>query len=84
MPRPDRPALLARLLELIVLNAGEMFEGEVSESATFESLGMDSLDKIELVMAVETEWNIAITDEATEKLNSAGDIADLLERSLAP
>lgn len=79
-----RQAVRARMLELVIRSAGEMFDGEVSEDSTFEQLGMDSLDVIELVMAVEEEWHLAIPDEDTEKLKSVADLVELVSRKVAP
>ncbi|BBI01280.1 acyl carrier protein [Buchnera aphidicola (Nipponaphis monzeni)] len=39
-----------------------------------EDLGVDSLDLIELIMAIEKKFNIEIPDEIIEKINSVGKI----------
>ena len=47
---------------------------EVTESASFiEDLGADSLDIVELVMALEEEYDIEISDEDAEKIITVGD-----------
>ena len=47
---------------------------EVTESASFiEDLGADSLDIVELVMALEEEYDIEISDEDAEKILTVGD-----------
>lgn len=47
---------------------------EVNESASFiEDLGADSLDIVELVMALEEEYDIEISDEDAEKILTVGD-----------
>ncbi len=44
-------------------------EGEVQNSASFvEELGADSLDTVELVMALEEEFNLEIPDEDADKI----------------
>lgn len=45
---------------------------------TFESLGADSLDMVELVMAFEEEFGIEITDDEAEKIVTVGDAHDFL------
>lgn len=47
---------------------------EVTDDASFiEDLGADSLDIVELVMALEEEYDIEISDEDAEKIQTVGD-----------
>lgn len=49
-------------------------EGEVTmESSFIEDLGADSLDIVELVMALEEEFDIVIPDEDAEKIRTVGE-----------
>ena len=49
-------------------------EDEVTPEASFvEDLGADSLDTVELVMALEEEFGIEIPDDAAEKIQTVGD-----------
>ncbi len=49
-------------------------ESEVTENASFvDDLGADSLDTVELVMALEEEFGIEIPDEDAEKISSVND-----------
>jgi len=43
---------------------------EITPSATLEDLGADSLDKVELVMLLEEQFDIEINDDDAEKLTS--------------
>lgn len=53
---------------------------EVTPPAKFiEDLGADSLDTVELVMALEEEFGIEIPDEEAEKLVSVGDATKYIE-----
>lgn len=47
---------------------------QVTDDASFlDDLGADSLDTVELVMALEEEFGMAIPDEDAEKINKVGD-----------
>jgi len=53
---------------------------EVTDSAKFvDDLGADSLDTVELVMALEEEFGIEIPDEDAEKLMTVGDALRYIE-----
>lgn len=50
-------------------------EAEITEDSHFiEDLGADSLDTVELVMALEEEFGIEISDEDAEKIQTVGDV----------
>ena len=56
-------------------------ESEVKREATFkDDLGADSLDVVELVMELEDEFEIEISDEDAEKIATVGDVIDYIER----
>ena len=62
-----------RVKEIIIEQLG-VDAGQVTEKAKFvEDLGADSLDTVELVMALEDEFSIEIPDEDAEKITSVGD-----------
>lgn len=66
-------SLEAKLKELIVQQLG-VSEGEVVPEAKFvDDLGADSLDLVELVMALEDEYGLEIPDEDAEKIVTVGD-----------
>jgi len=49
-------------------------EAEVTKTASFvDDLGADSLDTVELVMALEEAFNLEIPDEEAEKIKTVGD-----------
>ena len=53
---------------------------EVTDSASFvDDLGADSLDTVELVMALEEEFGIEIPDEEAEKMTSVGEAVRYVE-----
>ncbi|PIU67838.1 MAG: acyl carrier protein [Armatimonadetes bacterium CG07_land_8_20_14_0_80_40_9] len=52
----------------------------VTPEATFmEDLGADSLDVVELIMALEEEFNIEVPDEDAEKLETVSMVADYIK-----
>lgn len=51
------------------------------ESSFIEDLGADSLDIVELLMALEEEFDIEIPDEEAEKLVSVGDVVDYIKNN---
>ena len=58
-------------------------EGEVTMEAKFvEDLGADSLDTVELVMALEEEFNLEISDEDAEKITTVSDAVRYIEEHL--
>ena len=55
-------------------------EGEITpESHFIDDLGADSLDTVELVMALEEEYGIEIPDEDAEKIQTVGDVAKYID-----
>ena len=68
-----------RVKEIIVEQLG-VNESEVTPEAKFvDDLGADSLDLVELVMALEEEYNMEITDEDAEKIQSVGDAIEYIK-----
>ncbi|MBC7324507.1 MAG: acyl carrier protein [Moorella sp. (in: Bacteria)] len=47
-------------------------EGEITMETSFEDLNADSLDIVELIMALEEEFDLEIPDEDAEKLTTVG------------
>ena len=55
----------------------------VKPESTFEELKIDSLDGINIVFAIENEFNINVPDEAAKSLRSVRDVAAGVEKLLA-
>ena len=55
----------------------------IKPESTFEELKIDSLDGINIIFAIENEFNINVPDEAAKSLRSVRDIAAGVEKLLA-
>lgn len=67
-----------RITKIIVDRLG-VDEEEVKVEASFkEDLGADSLDVVELVMELEDEFDMEISDEDAEKISTVGDVVDYI------
>ena len=68
----EKDELLQKIKE-IVADKLSISEDQVTEEASFiDDLGADSLDTVELVMALEDEFDMDIPDEDAEKLTTVG------------
>ncbi|HDV4625530.1 TPA: acyl carrier protein, partial [Bacillus anthracis] len=71
--------VLERVTKIIVDRLG-VEETEVVPAASFkEDLGADSLDVVELVMQLEDEFEMEISDEDAEKIATVGDAVTYIE-----
>ena len=71
--------VLERVSKVIVDRLG-VDESEVTLQASFrDDLGADSLDVVELVMELEDEFDMEITDEDAEKISTVGDAIAYIE-----
>ncbi len=69
----------AKVKSIIAEQLGVKVE-EVSDTASFvDDLGADSLDTVELVMALEEEFGIEIPDEDAEKMTNVGEAVRYIE-----
>ncbi len=72
---------LGKIKAIIVEQLG-VDESEVTPEAHFiDDLGADSLDTVELVMALEEEFHIEISDEDAEKIQTVGDVARYIDKA---
>ena len=68
----------AKVKNIIVEQLGVDADRVKPEASFIDDLGADSLDIVELVMAMEEEFDLEIPDEAAEKLRTVGDVAKYL------
>lgn len=76
----DRSEIVDRVIEVVSDTMG-VDRDELGEDTTFESLQADSLDRIELVTALEDEFELSIDDDALETIATIGDAADAIENA---
>ncbi len=73
-------ASVSERVKRIVMEQLNVSEGQITDNALFvDDLGADSLDTVELVMALEEEFNIEIPDEEAEKILKIQDAIDHIE-----
>ena len=77
------PSIEKRVTQQVASMLG-FSEAEVTlDSNLVNDLGADSLDLVELIMAIEEEFDLEIEDEAAEKCQTVQDIFDLVSKLLS-
>jgi len=71
-----------RVREIIADQLGEPIENITPEKDFVQDLGADSLDVVELVMALEEEFGIEIPEEDAEKIKTVGDAINYIKQKL--
>ncbi|MCL4516978.1 MAG: acyl carrier protein [Firmicutes bacterium] len=75
--------IFGRVREIVVDQLG-VDEDEVTMEASFvDDLGADSLDIVELVMALEEEFDLEIPDEDAEKIATVGDVVEYIKEHVS-
>jgi acyl carrier protein len=68
----------------IIISQLNVSEEQVTPEASFiDDLGADSLDQVELVMALEEEFDTEIPEDDAEKLQSVGSVISYVESNLS-
>ena len=71
-----------RVIEIVVEQLG-VGEDEVTPEASFiDDLGADSLDLVELIMALEEEFGLEISDEEAEKIQTVQDVINYINEHI--
>jgi acyl carrier protein len=71
--------IMERVKNIIVERLG-VDEAEVTPEASFkDDLGADSLDVVELVMELEDEFDLEISDEDAEKITTVGEVVEYIK-----
>lgn len=79
-----REEVKQKVIEVISEQVAYDQDDPITEDMTLEDLTMDSLDKVEVLMSFEEEYNVNITDEDAEKCVTVKDVVDLMDRVLNP
>jgi acyl carrier protein len=84
--RQRRESFMADIIERvkkIIIEQLDVAEEDVVPTASFvDDLGADSLDQVELIMAMEEEFNVSISDEDAEKIVTVQDAIDYVQKAL--
>ena len=74
----------AERVKKIIISQLNVSEEQVTPEANFiDDLGADSLDQVELVMALEEEFGPEIPEEEAEKLQTVGSVIEYVEKNIA-
>jgi len=76
-------AVQDKVKAIIAEQLGVKSEEVTAEASFIDDLGADSLDTVELVMALEEEFGIEISDEDAEKITTVGDAIKYIEEKTA-
>jgi acyl carrier protein len=81
MATGDKLKEITEKVKLIISEQLGVEEAEVTPTASFvDDLGADSLDTVELVMALEENFDIEIPDDAAEKIRTVQDAIDYIDK----
>ncbi|MBA3752102.1 acyl carrier protein [Candidatus Dependentiae bacterium] len=75
----DRSQIHAKIVTIIA-KILKINEDAITSESSLESLGADSLNRVEFVIELEDAFGIEINDEDAEKLTTVGQIIDYIER----
>ena len=74
---------IAEKIKKIIVEQLDVAEADVLPAASFvDDLGADSLDQVELIMAMEEEFDVSISDEDAEKIVTVQDAINYITKAL--
>lgn len=73
--------MFEKIRDIVVEQLGVEADAVTMESSFIDDLGADSLDIVELIMALEEEFNMEIPDEEAEKINTIGDVVEYIKKN---
>ena len=74
--------ILEKVKGIIVEQLGVTDTSVTMEASFIDDLGADSLDIVELIMAIEEEFDIEIPDNDAEKVVTVGDVVDYIKENV--
>ena len=78
----DRSEIEAKLIDLLVDELGLERDSITMDARFEEDLDVDSLGVVELLMALEDNFDVKIPDEEAEKITTVGEAAELVDQKL--
>jgi acyl carrier protein len=77
----DKEQVFDKVKEIIVDQLGVEEDQVTMEASFIEDLGADSLDIVELIMALEEEFGLEIPDDEAEKISTVSDAVDYIREN---
>ena len=71
--------IFEKIKKIIVDELGVSEDKVTLEARLSEDLAIDSIDAVEIVMYIEEEWNISVSDEEAFALKTVGDLVNYVE-----
>ncbi|MBU1094425.1 MAG: acyl carrier protein [Firmicutes bacterium] len=71
--------IFARIKEMIVEELNVPVEKITMEARLAEDLGADSIDAVELIMNIEDEFSVQVSDEEAQNIKTVGDLVKYVE-----
>lgn len=78
----EHEEIFAKVKEVIVDQLSVEEDDVTADASFFDDLGADSLDIVELVMALEDQFGISIPDEDAESIKTVGDAVDYIAANM--
>ena len=72
-----------RVIRIVAENQ-QIDPAKISPESSFEELGIDSFDGVNLLFAIESEFDISVSDEDAKQLRGIGDVVAGVEKLLKP
>gem|GEM_PF-757544 len=72
--------MFKKIKAIVVEQLGVIDPSEVTLESAFDSMDIDSIDAVDIIMAIEDEFEISIPDEEAEAFNSIQDIINYLKK----
>ncbi len=77
----DRSQIMSKVIDIVNDTLDIEDSVELDESTNLKDLGADSFDLLELVTALEDEFELTMDDEAVEKIATIGQVVDAIENA---
>ena len=82
MATQDRSQVVQKVIDVIAEQCSQQPE-HISEDSRLDTIGADSLDRVEIVITLEETFNIEISDEAADKIETVRGYVDYIMEHMA-